>query len=113
MLDQVRPHFTYIATDMPADLRRAAGIDDPTAEEIRAIMLKEGMAEAARLVPKAVVQLYAVVAARDAAVAELSRIREEANPDMFLLPVNDYSQASEFIHPAAEILMASGFEESG
>jgi len=111
-LDEVRPHFTYIATDMPADLRRAAGIDDQTAERVRVIMLKEGMEAAARLVPQAVVQRYAVVADRDRTVAELSRIREEARPDMFLLPVNDYARAGEFIHSAAGILMEAGFEES-
>src|SRR5262249_6262759 len=49
----VRPHFTYIATDMPAEFRRAAGIDDETAERIRAIMLREGMETAARLIPDA------------------------------------------------------------
>jgi 5,10-methylenetetrahydromethanopterin reductase len=112
MLDEVRPHFTYMATDMPADLRRAAGIDDPTAERIRAIMLKDGMDAAARLVPKATVERYAVVADRGRAVAELSRIREQAKPDMFLLPVNDYSRAGEFVSSAAPILIEAGFEVS-
>jgi alkanesulfonate monooxygenase SsuD/methylene tetrahydromethanopterin reductase-like flavin-dependent oxidoreductase (luciferase family) len=112
MLDQVRPHFTYIATDMPADLRRAAGIDDQTAERIRSIMLKEGMDAAARLVPEAAVRRYAVVADRDGAIAELSHIREEARPDMFLLPVNDYSRAGEFVATAARILIEAGFEVS-
>ena len=50
MVDDVRPHFTYIATDMPAEARREAGIDDETAERIRAIMLRDGMEAAATLV---------------------------------------------------------------
>ena len=112
MLDDVRPHFTYMATDMPADLRRAAGIDDETAELVRSIMLKDGMEAAARLVPDEAVRNYAVVADRDGAVALLSRIREEARPDMFLLPVNDYSRAGEFVRSAAPILIEAGFEES-
>lgn len=112
MLDEVRPHFTYIATDMPADLRRAAGIDDRTAERIRAIMLKDGMDAAARLVPNHVVRRYAVVAPRERAVAELARIREDARPDMFLLPVNDYARAGEFVRSAARILIEAGFRET-
>ncbi|MGQ0670297.1 MAG: LLM class flavin-dependent oxidoreductase [Actinomycetota bacterium] len=112
MLDEVRPHFTYIATDMPADLRRAAGIDDRTAERIRTIMLEDGMDAAARLVPDHVVRQYAVVADRDRAVAELARVREDARPDMFLLPVNDYTRAGEFVQSAAGILIEAGFREA-
>jgi 5,10-methylenetetrahydromethanopterin reductase len=112
MLDEVRPHFTYIATDMPADLRRAAGIDDDTAAMIQAIMLKEGMEAASRLVPDPVVRQYAVVADRKGAVAELARVREEARPDMFLLPVNDYSRAGEFVRSAPRILLEAGFRAS-
>ena len=112
MLDEVRPHFTYIATDMPADLRRAAGIEDDTAARIQAILLKEGMEAAARLVPDDVVRRFAVVADRDGAVSELARIREEARPDMFLLPVNDYSRAGEFVRSAPSILLEAGFRAS-
>jgi hypothetical protein len=109
MLDQVRPHFTYIATDMPAELRRGAGIDDDTAGRIQSIMLKDGMDAAARLIPDEVVRRYAVVADRSGTVAELARIREEACPDMFLLPVNDYARADEFVRTASEILVEAGF----
>jgi 5,10-methylenetetrahydromethanopterin reductase len=108
-LDDVRPHFTYIATDMPADLRRAAGIDDDAAARIQAIMLKEGMEAAARLIPDDVVRRYAVVGDRDRTVAELARIRAAARPDMFLLPVNDYSRAGEFVRSAQAILAEAGF----
>jgi 5,10-methylenetetrahydromethanopterin reductase len=108
MLDEVRPHFTYIATDMPAELRRA-GIDDDAAKRIQAIMLKDGMEAAARLIPDDVVRRYAVVADRAGTVMELSRIREAAGPDMFLLPVNDYTRAAEFIRSASEVLVEAGF----
>jgi 5,10-methylenetetrahydromethanopterin reductase len=109
MLDEVRPHFAYIATDMPAELRRGAGIDDETAKRIQTIMLKDGMEAAARLIPDDVVRRYAVVADRAGTVAELARIREEARPDLFLLPVNDYSRAVEFVKSAPEILVEAGF----
>jgi 5,10-methylenetetrahydromethanopterin reductase len=109
MLDEIRPHFTYIATDMPADLRRAVGIDDATAATIQAILLKEGMEAAARLIPDDVVGRYAVVGDRDRTVAELARIREAALPDMFLLPVNDYVRAGEFVAAAPSVLLEAGF----
>jgi 5,10-methylenetetrahydromethanopterin reductase len=108
-LDEVRPHFTYIATDMPAELRRSAGIDDETAQRIQKIMLKDGMEAAARLIPDDVVRRYAVVADRAGTVSELARVREDARPDMFLLPVNDYSRAAEFVKVASEILVEAGF----
>jgi 5,10-methylenetetrahydromethanopterin reductase len=112
MLDEVRPHFTYIATDMPAEMRRAAGIDDDAAKRIQAIMLKDGMEAAARLIPDDVVRRYAVVSDRAGTVTELARIRESALPDMFLLPVNDYSRAAEFVRRAPEILVAAGFRRA-
>lgn len=112
MLDEVRPHFTYIATDMPSELRRAAGMDDALAERVRTIMLRDGMDAAARLVPDHVVRRYAVVADHDLAVAELARIREEARPDMFLLTVNDYARASDFVGSAALMLVEAGFREA-
>jgi 5,10-methylenetetrahydromethanopterin reductase len=111
-IEKVRPHFTYIGTDMPADHRRAAGLDDETAERIRAIMLREGMEAAARLVPDHVVGRYAVVGERAEVVAELARVREEAAPEMFLLPVNDYEDAGAFVGRAAELIASAGFEES-
>jgi 5,10-methylenetetrahydromethanopterin reductase len=112
MIDHVRPHFTYIATDMPAESRREAGIDDETAERIRTIMLREGMEAAARLVPDRTVRRYAAVGGRDEVVAELARIRQGASPELFLLPVNDYERAGEFLAGAAEILSAAGFGEA-
>ena len=112
MIEEIRPHFTYIATDMPADLRRAAGIDDDTATRIQAIMLKEGMEAAARLLPDEAVRRFAVVGTRDRAVEEIGRIREEARPDMFLLPVNDYTRAGEFVRAASAVLAEAGFGRS-
>jgi 5,10-methylenetetrahydromethanopterin reductase len=113
MLEDVRPHFTYIGTDMPAEVRRAAGLDDRTAASIREIMLREGMEAAARLVPEAVVRRHAVVGrSREEAVAALARTREDARPDMFLLPVNDYARAAEFVGSAADILLEAGFRDA-
>jgi 5,10-methylenetetrahydromethanopterin reductase len=112
-IEGVRPHFSYIATDMPPEFRRRAGIDDETAERIRAIMLREGMEAAARLLPDEVVGRYAVVGERDRVVAELARIREEAEPDMFLLPVNDYSEPGGFVREATGVLAAAGFKGAG
>jgi 5,10-methylenetetrahydromethanopterin reductase len=112
MIDQVRPHFTYIATDTPAELRRAAGLDDETVERIRTVMLREGMDAAARLVPDDLVRRYALVGERGRVLAELRRVRDEAKPDMFLLPVNDYGRAHDFVREAAGILREAGFEEA-
>jgi hypothetical protein len=76
-------------------------------------MLRDGMEAAARLLPDEVVGRYAVVGERDRVVAELARIREEAEPDMFLLPVNDYSEPGGFVREATEVLAAAGFKGAG
>jgi 5,10-methylenetetrahydromethanopterin reductase len=111
-IEAVRPHFTYIGTDMPSEFRQAAGIDDETADRIRAIMLSEGMEAAARLIPDQVVHRYAVVGERVDVVAELARIRRAAEPAMFLLPVSDYANAATFVEGAVQVLTEAGFKEA-
>jgi 5,10-methylenetetrahydromethanopterin reductase len=112
MIEEVRPHFTYIATDAPAEVRRDAGIDDQTAARIREVMLKDGMDAAARLVPLEAVRRYAVVGERPEVIERIAGIREEARPEMFLLPINDYTRAAEFVPEAARMLSEAGFQRS-
>jgi 5,10-methylenetetrahydromethanopterin reductase len=112
MVEEVRVHFTYIGTDMPAEVRREAGIDDETACRIRHLLLTEGMEAAAGLVPDRTVRRYAVVGEPGEVVAELARVRQRARPDLFLLPINDYARAEGFVREAADLLLAAGFEEA-
>jgi alkanesulfonate monooxygenase SsuD/methylene tetrahydromethanopterin reductase-like flavin-dependent oxidoreductase (luciferase family) len=56
-----------------------------------------------------VVRRHAVVGDRDQVVSRLAEVRERAAPDLFLLPVNDYGRAGEFVKEAAAVLGEAGF----
>lgn len=112
MVDEVRQHFTYIATDAPEETRRASGLDDERGALVRAVMLEKGMAEAAHLIPDEVVRYFAVVGDKDGVVRTLHDLRVRVAPELFILPINDYSRPGEFIESAAELLRAAGFKEA-
>jgi alkanesulfonate monooxygenase SsuD/methylene tetrahydromethanopterin reductase-like flavin-dependent oxidoreductase (luciferase family) len=109
MADAIRPHFTYATVDMPSEARSRLGIADEVAEEVRAVMLREGIEAAGRLVPPAVVERSALVGSSEAVGERLANLRAAAAPDLFLLPLNEHNAAEEFIEQAAGLLDAAGF----
>ena len=102
---RVLPHFSYMAVDAPAEVRAADGLDDDDTEEVRRLMLAGRMDDAAKLLPDALVDRYALAgspAAISARIAELSGCF-----DIFMLPMNDESTAADHIRRSAEILNAA------
>ncbi len=98
----VLPHFSYIAVDAPAEVRAADGLDEATTRQVRKLMLKGSMDEAAKLLPDALVDRYGLAGAPEQISA---RIRELADSfDIFMLPLNDEDTAADHIRCSAEIL---------
>ena len=102
---RVLSHFSYMAVDAPAEVRTADGLDDAATEEVRRLMLAGRMDDAAKLLPDALVDRYALAgtpAAISARIAELSGCF-----DIFMLPMNDEPTAADHIRRSAEILNAA------
>ena len=109
MADAIRPHFTYATVDMPPETRARLGIGEDVAEEIRTVMLRDGIEAAGSLVPPAVVERSALVGSTSTVGDRLAAIRSAAEPELFLLPLNEHHAAEGFIEQAAGLLDAAGF----
>jgi len=99
---RVLSHFSYMAIDAPAEIRRAAGLTDEATELVKGHMLAGDMAAAAVHLPDAMVDLFAVAGTAD----ECASIIRACAPhfDMFLLPMNDEATCETHIDQCAEIL---------
>lgn len=102
---RVLNHFAYMALDAPPDVRAAAGLDDATAREVRRRVLAGRMAQAAELLPDALVDHYAV-AGSDADISSMIAGLRDCF-DLFALPLNDEESAAAHIRHCARILDAA------
>jgi alkanesulfonate monooxygenase SsuD/methylene tetrahydromethanopterin reductase-like flavin-dependent oxidoreductase (luciferase family) len=98
---------------MPPETRARLGIGEAVAERIRDVMLRDGIDAAGALVPPAVVARSALVGSADEIGARLRAVRDEATPELFLLPLNEHEEAEAFIDRAARLLDTAGFRAAG
>lgn len=99
---RVLRHFSYMAVDAPPDIRAAAGLDDQRVALVRDAMLAGRMDDAARHLPPALVDQYAVAGAPDQCAAAIAD--QSANFDLFMLPMNDEATCEAHIDASAEIV---------
>lgn len=99
---RVLRHFSYMAVDAPPDIRAAAGLDDERVNLVRTAMLAGRMDEAARHLPPALVDQYAVAGAPDECAAAIAA--QSGNFDLFMLPMNDEPTCEQHIDSSADII---------
>jgi 5,10-methylenetetrahydromethanopterin reductase len=90
-VDAIRPHFSYMTVDMPDRWREQLGISDGIVAELRAALRGEGPDAAARLVPDAVIDAFAIVGDRADVVGRLAAAIEAAAPDLLVFGAHDYT----------------------
>jgi 5,10-methylenetetrahydromethanopterin reductase len=109
-LDLLRPHLSYMTVDMPEGWRNRLGIGDDVVGELRAALRSGGPDAAARLVPEAVIDTFAIVGDRADVVRRLTAAVEAAAPDLLVFGAHDYTteHVSDIAAVAAEVgLVAS------
>jgi alkanesulfonate monooxygenase SsuD/methylene tetrahydromethanopterin reductase-like flavin-dependent oxidoreductase (luciferase family) len=94
-----------MAIDAPPDIRRAVGLDDATAENVRREMLAGRMDAAADLLPEALVDIYAVSGTPEECAARIGRLRPHF--DLFLLPLNDEATDEDHLRTSARVLRSA------
>ena len=90
-VDAIRPHFSYMTVDMPDRWRERLGISDGLVAGLRAALRSDGPDAAARLVPDAVIDAFAIVGDR-ADVVGLAAAIEAAAPDLLVFGAHDYTR---------------------
>jgi 5,10-methylenetetrahydromethanopterin reductase len=106
MVAQIRAHFAYMAVDMPAAERLALGLDDDRILQLKKLVNSQRVEVAARLIPDAVLERYAVTGTRTQVVARLADLLEQVQPELLLFDADDYSVA--FLEQAAAIALDAG-----
>ena len=91
-----------MAVDAPPEIRDSVGLDNATAERVRAHMLGGQMDEAAELLPDAMVDLYGVAGTPDEISAAIGANQQFF--DLFMLPMNDEATSEDHIRACADIL---------
>jgi len=110
-LDLLRPHLSYMTVDMPEAWRNRLGVGDDVVVALRAALRSGGPDAAARLVPEAVIDTFAIAGDRGDVVRRLTTVVEAAAPDLLVFGAHDYTteHVSEIAAVAAEVgLVASG-----
>ena len=92
---RVLPHFSYMAVDAPAEVRRADGLDDATVARVRRLMLAGQMHDAAGLLPDALVDRYGLAGTPAEISARIGELSDSF--DIFMLPMNDEATAADHI----------------
>jgi 5,10-methylenetetrahydromethanopterin reductase len=103
---RVLHHFTYMAIDAPAEIRRSVGLDDATTDQVRAAMLAGRLEAAADLLPETLVDVYAISGTPEECAATVARMRPHF--DLFLLPLNDESTDEDHLRLSAGVLRSVG-----
>jgi 5,10-methylenetetrahydromethanopterin reductase len=99
---RVLRHFSYMAVDAPPDIREAAGLDDERVALVRAAMLAGRLDEAARHLPPAMVDHYAVAGTPDVCAKTIAAHR--GHFDLFMLPMNDEPTCEAHIDAVAAMI---------
>jgi 5,10-methylenetetrahydromethanopterin reductase len=109
-VDAIRPHLSYMTVDMPDRWRERLGISDSVVVGLRAALRNDGPDAAARLVPDAVLDAFAIVGDRADVAGRLAAAIEAAAPDLLVFGAHDYTHEhiSDVAALAAEVgLVAS------
>jgi 5,10-methylenetetrahydromethanopterin reductase len=104
-VDAIRPHFSYMTVDMPDRWRERLGISDGVVAGLRAALRNDGPDAAARLVPDAVLDAFAIVGDRADVAGRLAAAVEAAAPDLLVFGAHDYTHehVSDVAALAAEV----------
>jgi 5,10-methylenetetrahydromethanopterin reductase len=91
--DAIRSHLSYMTVDMPAAWRERLGVADDVVTELRAALADGGPDEAARLVPDAVLDAFAIVGDEADVAHRLSEAVARAAPELLVFGPHEYQAA--------------------
>src|SRR6202042_2574456 len=90
-VDALRPHFSYMTVDMPDGWPERLGVSDALVGELRAALRSDGPDAAARLVPDAVIDAFAIVGNRADVAARLAAAVAAATPELLVFGAHEYT----------------------
>jgi alkanesulfonate monooxygenase SsuD/methylene tetrahydromethanopterin reductase-like flavin-dependent oxidoreductase (luciferase family) len=90
-VEKIRPHLSYMTVDMPDEWRKQLGVSDAVVADLREALRTEGPDGAARLVPDAVIDSFAIVGERADVIRRLREAVEHVAPDILVFGAHHYT----------------------
>jgi len=105
IIDQMRPHYTYILPDSPPSVWDELGLSAEWIAELKRIRETEGVESAARLISDDLLRRCMGVGTPDESAREIRRLAEALHFSYFVMPIMslDREYALPLIQEAAQI----------
>jgi 5,10-methylenetetrahydromethanopterin reductase len=107
MLEQVRPYMFYLLADSPPNVKERLGITAAQLEAIHQVMVRDGLAEAGKLIKEEWIRPFALMGSVADCAAELTQLMTRYQLDEFVLPILDLATAHDLLARVATALPAA------
>lgn len=105
MIQDIKANYTYMIVDSPEHVQRQLGLSEADVEEIRSVMIREGIRGAARLITDELLQHFIVMGDNEACAREIARLMHEYCFDVFTLPVPNIKEVRPMIENIGKIIL--------
>lgn len=104
MIQDIKANYTYMIVDSPEHVQRQLGLNEKDIEEIRTVMIREGIRGAAPLITDEILEKFIVMGDDDACSQEIARLMREYCFDVFTLPVPNIKDVKPMIQRVSKII---------
>jgi 5,10-methylenetetrahydromethanopterin reductase len=87
IIDDIRANYTYMVVDSPEHIQRGLGLSEEQVEEIRTVMVRDGIRGAAKFITPELLSHFIIMGSDEECAREIAHIMKEYQFDVFTLPV--------------------------
>lgn len=104
IINDIKANYTYMIVDSPEHVQRQLGLTEEYVEQIRTIMIRDGIRKAGELITEDLLKQFIVLGDDEACAREIVRMMKEYGFDVFTLPVPNISGLDEMIRHIGRII---------
>jgi 5,10-methylenetetrahydromethanopterin reductase len=104
IVQDIKANYTYMVVDSPEHVQRRLGLSEADVEEIRTVMLREGIRGAARLITDDLIRQFIVMGDDESCAEEIAFLMKEYQFDVFTLPVPSIEDLKPMIQRVGKII---------
>jgi 5,10-methylenetetrahydromethanopterin reductase len=104
IIQDIKANYTYMLVDSPEHVQRKLGLTEEMIEEIRVVMIREGIRGAARLISDDLLKHFIIMGDDEACALEIKELMANYQFDVFTLPVPSIEALKPMIHRVSGII---------
>ncbi len=97
IIQDIKANYTYMIVDSPEHVQRQLGLTEGEIEQIRTVMIRDGIRKAGELISDDLLKQFIVMGDDEACAQEIVRLMREYSFDVFTLPVPNISGLKDMI----------------